>query len=78
MTISPRDSDLKVIIIVFPGSKYLRFTALQREYGQKLQIVVAGYYISRYRASKEMKLFWVRDKFATGFGPQSNNYYFSR
>ena len=46
------------------------------EYGQKLQIVVAGHYISRYRASKEMKLCWIGDKFATGFGPQSNNYCF--
>ena len=52
---SPRDSDLKVITIVFPGSKYLRFTELQRDYGQKLQIVVAGHYISRYLASKKMK-----------------------
>ena len=41
-------------LLFFTGSKYLRFTALQREFGQKLQIVVAELYISRYRASKEM------------------------
>ena len=60
----------------FPESKYLRFTKFQREYGNKLQIVVAWHYISRYRASKDMQLCWVGDRFATGFGPQRNIYCF--